>query len=230
MSPGVCRSGTAWKREAASYGPALFLCGGSRHKQRKEIMTDLFNDDIFAIADGVEQIDLTSGGPWRAIVRRITRSEQAETGLTDDTVVFMIEPAAVVNIGDTVTRPDESTYTIVKAQLRSHDSRWVAYTVSGTPSSPPAAEPTQLLSIAIASANTEYSLHLGTTKSFSINCRNAISNLRIALQSGKVAGSIEPFHMLPAHDKFQLTFNPAEDVTVYVASPVANVVAEVVCH
>ncbi len=81
-------------------------------------MTEIFNDDVFAIADGVEQIDLTSGGPWRAIVRRITRTEQAETSLSADTVVFMIEPAATVAIGDTITRADESTYTIIKAQLR----------------------------------------------------------------------------------------------------------------
>jgi hypothetical protein len=142
----------------------------------------------------------------------------------------MIEPAAVVNIGDTVTRADESTYTIIEAQLRSHDSRWVVYTVSGTPSPPPAAETTQLLSLPITNANTEYLLHLGQTKSLAINCRGAVSNLRIALAAGKVAGSVEPYHALPAHDKFQLTFNPAEDVTVYVAAAMAGVVAELVCR
>jgi hypothetical protein len=190
-------------------------------------MTNPFNDDIFAIADGVEQIDLTSGGPWRAIVRRITRTEQAETGLTDDTVVFMIEPSATVNVGDMLTRTDESTYTIIKAQLRSHESRWIVYTVLGTPTTP---ANTRLLSIPITSANTEYSLHLGQTKSLQISCRASVSGLRIALQSGKVASPIEPFHTVAARSKFDLGFSPAEDVTIYVASPIANVVAEVVCR
>lgn len=188
-------------------------------------MTDLFNDDIFSIADGVEQVDLTSGGPWRAIVRRITRTEQAETSLSANTVVFMVEPSAVVNIGDTITRSDESTYTIIKAQLRSHDSRWVVYTVSGTP---PTAETTRLLSLPITSANTEYSLHLGLTKSLKIGCRNGAASLRIALASGKVASALEPFHLVPAKTKLDLTFAPAEDVTLYVGSPVANVMAEIV--
>ncbi len=115
-------------------------------------MTTPFNDDVFAFADGVEQIDLTSGGPWRAILRRISRTEQAETGLTDDTLVFMIEPFADVNVGDLVTRSDESTYTMIKVQLRSHESRWIVYTVSGTPTTP---ANTRLLSIPIPSANTE---------------------------------------------------------------------------
>jgi hypothetical protein len=174
-------------------------------------MTEIFNDDIFAIADGVEQIDLTGGGPWRAIVRRFTRTEQAETSLSADTVVFMIEPAATVVIGDTITRADESTYTIIKAQLRSHESRWVAYSVSGTA---PSAETTRLLSLAIASANTEYSLHLGLTKSLKIGSRNGDASLRTALVSGKVAGSVEPFHVVAPKAKLDLTFAPAEDVTI----------------
>jgi hypothetical protein len=190
-------------------------------------MTSIFNDDMFAIADGVEQVDLTSGGPWRAIVRRITRTEQAETSLSADTVVFVIEPTAVVDIGDTITRADESTYTIIRAQLRSHESRWVAYCVSGTP---PAVETTRLLSLAVTNANAEYSLHLGLTKSLKIGCRNGVASLRVALATGKVAGAVEPFHLVPAKTKLDLTFSPAEDVTVYVASPVAHVMAEIVCR
>lgn len=192
-------------------------------------MTNVFNDDIFAIADGVEQIDLTSGGPWRAIVRRITRTEQAETSLTNDTVVFVIEPSAVIHVGDTITGSDESTYTVLRSQLRSHESRWVVYAVSGTPATLPD-ETTRLLSLALTSANTQYSLHLGLTRSLSIHCRGNVSSLRVALASGKVAGSVEPFHTVPVREKFQLSFSPAEDITVYAASPIANVVAEIVCR
>ena len=139
----------------------------------------------------------------------------------------MIEPLADVHVGDLVTRSDESTYTIIKAQLRSHESRWIVYTVSGTPTTP---ANTRLLSIPITSANTEYSLHLGQTKSLQIGCRGSVSGLRIALQSGKVASPIEPFHTVTARSKFDLAFSPAEDVTIYVASPIASVVAEVVCR
>jgi hypothetical protein len=68
------------------------------------------------------------------------------------------------------------------------------------------------------------------TKSLKIGCRNGAASLRIALQSGKVASAAEPFHLVPAKSKFDLTFTPAEDVTLYVASPVANLMAEIVCR
>jgi hypothetical protein len=188
-----------------------------------------FNDDLFAFSDGVEQVNLTSGGPWRAIVRRITRSEQQSTGLTDDTVVFDIEPMADVNIGDTVTRSDESSFTILRAQKRSHDTRWVVFTQSGTPSTP-VTSVTRLLSIVMADADTEYSLDLGLTKSLTVNCRDALANLRIALEPGKVASLVEPYHDLYELSKMSLSFNPPEDVTLYVASSTPGMVAEIVAR
>ncbi len=103
----------------------------------------------------------------------------------------------------------------------------MVYSVSGTP---PSAETTRLLSLAIATANTEYSLHLGLTKSLKIGCREGDASLRTALVSGKVAGSVEPFHVVAPKAKLDLTFAPAEDVTIYVASPVANIVTEIVCR
>jgi hypothetical protein len=36
--------------------------------------------------------------------------------------------------------------------------------------------------------------------------------------------------LVPAKTKLDLTFAPAEDVTLYVGSPVANVMAEIVCR
>ncbi|HTQ40217.1 MAG TPA: hypothetical protein VMJ32_14415 [Pirellulales bacterium] len=188
-------------------------------------MTIPFDDDIFTLADGVEQISIDSAGPYQAIVRKITRAESAGSGLPDTTIVFVIESAATPTVGATIQRTSGETFTIVKAELRSHETRWVVFT--GTLPVMTQSQP-EFHTISIAAPNTEYSLALTSVSNLKINGRDATKTFRVAFESGKVAGSVEPFHTLHAHQSLSYSFKPALDFTLYVASPSGGIALELV--
>jgi hypothetical protein len=89
---------------------------------------------------------------------------------------------------------------------------------------------TQISTVTLTTPNTQYSIDLGTIKTLTIGCRNQLGNLRIQTVSGKVAGPSEPYMQVPYTSKQTLSFSPAVDVTLYIASDTAGVVAEIVCH
>ena len=188
-------------------------------------MTTPFDDDIFSVADGVEQIHIDTAGPYRAIVRSITRAEIAGTGLPDTAVVFVIEPTAAPTIGATIARVSGETYTIVKAELRSHETRWVVYT--GTLPTEVQSQP-EFHTLNITAANTEYSVALTSVSSLKISSRDPAKLFRVAFESGKVAGSVEPFHTLHAHQSLTYTFKPALGFTLYAASPSGGITLELI--
>ncbi|HZZ26440.1 MAG TPA: hypothetical protein VFE46_00430 [Pirellulales bacterium] len=188
-------------------------------------MTTPFDDDIFNLADGVEEIYIDSSSPYQAIIRRITRAESVGSGLPDTAIVFMVESDAVPTIRATILRSNGETYTIVKAELRSHETRWVVFTGS---ISPPVQSQPEFHTINIGAANTEYSLALTAINSLKISARDVTKSFRLAFESGKVADSMEPFHTMHSHQTLAYNFKPALDFTLYVASPSGGVALELI--
>jgi hypothetical protein len=56
---------------------------------------------------------------------------------------------------------------------------------------------TQIHSVTLTSADTEYSIDLGTIKSFTAGCRGKLADFRLSTVSGKVAGPTEPYLFVP---------------------------------
>ena len=88
----------------------------------------------------------------------------------------------------------------------------------------------QINTIQISAVDTEYSLSLGTISNCHVQCRNRLSDLRIAVDTGHVAASTEPFIFVPYSSSQTLTFAPATSVTLYVAADHAPCVVEVLSH
>ena len=86
---------------------------------------------------------------------------------------------------------------------------------------------TRILSLALTTANTEYSLNLGTVKSIGVKCRGNAANVRLALESGKVAGSVDPYHTVHAGTSFTLTIDPPAVTTLYAAAEQNGVTLEI---
>lgn len=86
---------------------------------------------------------------------------------------------------------------------------------------------TRILSLALTTANTEYSLNLGTVKSIGVKCRDNAANVRLALESGKVAGSVDPYHTVHAGASFTLTIDPPAVTTLYAAAEQNGVTLEI---
>ncbi len=86
---------------------------------------------------------------------------------------------------------------------------------------------TSIQTLPIAAEDTEYSISLGTITNLTIGCREQLGNLRIALETGHVADRTEPFLEVKYSSKQSLSFAPAADITLYVASDTTNVVAEI---
>jgi hypothetical protein len=86
---------------------------------------------------------------------------------------------------------------------------------------------TKIQTVPIAAEDTQYSIDLGTITNLTIGCREQLGNLRIALESGHVAARSEPFLEVKYSSKQSLTFSPATEVTLYLASDTTNVVAEI---
>lgn len=89
---------------------------------------------------------------------------------------------------------------------------------------------TRILALALAAANTEYSLNLGTVKSIAVRCRGNAANVRLALESGKVAGAVDPYHTVHAGASFSLSIDPPAVTTLYAAAEQNGVVLEVTAH
>ncbi|HZZ26438.1 MAG TPA: hypothetical protein VFE46_00420 [Pirellulales bacterium] len=87
---------------------------------------------------------------------------------------------------------------------------------------------TAIQTVPITAEDTEYSIDLGTISNLTIGCREQLGNLRIALQSGYVAERSEPFLEVKYSSKQSLSFSPAMDIILYIASDTTNVVAEIV--
>jgi hypothetical protein len=184
----------------------------------------MFNDDVFSLADDVTTVTI-GGGDYRAIVRRATKAEQQTLhGIEESSVtVFTVEPTALPVVGASVTF-DATDYRIFKAELRAHETRWAVFTTSD----PAATPPTETISvIAITSANTEYSLNLGTPTNVQFRCRDSSSTIRWALTSGHVASPTDPYHTLKARSSQSLSFDGATTVTLYAASSTSNAVLEI---
>jgi hypothetical protein len=77
---------------------------------------------------------------------------------------------------------------------------------------------TTITTLALTSANTEFSISLGTIKSVTLGCRNKLSDIRLSTVSGKVASPPEPYLQVPYSSKQTLTFAPAQPVTLYMAT------------
>ncbi len=86
---------------------------------------------------------------------------------------------------------------------------------------------TRILALALTTANTEYSLNLGTVKSIGVRCRGNAANVRLALESGKVAGAVDPYHTVHAGASFTLSIDPPAVTTLYAAAEQNGVVAEI---
>lgn len=86
---------------------------------------------------------------------------------------------------------------------------------------------TRILSLALTTANTEYSLNLGTVKSIGVKCRGNAANVPLALESGKVAGSVDPYHTVHAGASFTLTIDPPAVTTLYAAAEQNGVTLEI---
>ncbi len=94
--------------------------------------------------------------------------------------------------------------------------------------SPKSVKTPAISNVTITSANTEYSLTLlPETKRFTVKLRDGAS-FRLAFVSGKVATPTEPY--LTINDGFGYTEDNVKygNITLYMASPVATKVAEIV--
>ena len=80
-----------------------------------------------------------------------------------------------------------------------------------------------------ASANTEYSQALPAgTKKFMVKCRDTTSIIRLAFVTGKVATPTDPYLTIQAGASYWEDFVKLAAVTLYVASPTAGAIVEIV--
>ena len=86
---------------------------------------------------------------------------------------------------------------------------------------------TRILALSLTTLNTEYSMNLGTVKSIGVRCRGNTANVRLALEAGKVAGAVDPYHTVHAGSSFSLTIDPPAVTTLYAAAEQSGVVLEV---
>jgi hypothetical protein len=136
---------------------------------------------------------------------------------------FSTEPTA----GQRIVESDGTIWEVVAAYNRVNDTQWeVIARPLGT------IDPlgTRILSLAMTNADTEYSLSLGTVKSINVKCRNNTANVRLALETGKVAGSVDPYHTVHAGSSFSLTIDPPAVTTLYAAGEQGGVVLEVIAR
>ncbi len=90
---------------------------------------------------------------------------------------------------------------------------------------------TTISTLTLTSANTEFSISLGTIKSVTLGCRSKLADVRLSTVSGKVAGPTEPFLLIPYSSKQTLTFAPAQPVTLYMATDdTDHPVVELITH
>jgi hypothetical protein len=81
--------------------------------------------------------------------------------------------------------------------------------------------------VALTNADTEYSQALpANTKKFRIHLRD-FATFRLAYETGKVAGSVDPYETIPAGSEKYEDGILVTSLTVYLASPVAGKTAEV---
>lgn len=86
----------------------------------------------------------------------------------------------------------------------------------------------QCYQVALTAANTEYSLELPEgTKHLTIQAQDATA-VRIAFETGKVAGSTAPYYTLKANGVLQLTGAFLNKATLYAASAGTTKVLEVI--
>lgn len=86
---------------------------------------------------------------------------------------------------------------------------------------------TRILSLVLTTSNTEYSLNLGTVKSIGVKCLGNAANVRLALESGKVAGAVDPYHPVHTGASFTLPIDPPIVTTLYAAAEQNGVVLEI---
>lgn len=79
----------------------------------------------------------------------------------------------------------------------------------------------------LTAADTEYSVSLAGIKHFSMQARGS-ADVRFAFATGKVAASTSPFATMKAGSNWSTPEKTCFDGTLYLASPVAGVVVEIV--
>lgn len=123
-----------------------------------------------------------------------------------------------------IVEDDGAIWEVITSYSRVHGTQWeVIARPLGT------VDPlgTRILALALTTANTEYSLNLGTVKSIGVRCRGNAANVRLALESGKVAGAVDPYHTVHAGTSFSLSIDPPAVTTLYAAAEQNGVVLEV---
>ena len=81
--------------------------------------------------------------------------------------------------------------------------------------------------VTLTDADTEYSYTIPSgTDHIRFRCRNMAADVRYAWTSGKVAGSVEPYQVLPAGVDFLLDRTFTAATPIYFASSVAGVIIE----
>jgi len=82
--------------------------------------------------------------------------------------------------------------------------------------------------VALTATNTEYSFALPRgTKGFRIQCRDA-TDVRLAFETGKVAGSTSPYHTVKSGHVMQVD-NLYSGRTLYLAATGGSKVVEILC-
>jgi hypothetical protein len=90
---------------------------------------------------------------------------------------------------------------------------------------------TTITTVTLTSANTEFSVNLGSIRSVTLGCRSKLADIRLSTVSGKVATPTEPYLLVPYSSKQTLTFAPAQSVTLYLATnDTEHPVVELITH